>query len=281
VKRALVLRFGEVRRAIQEPGLHVKLPIVDDVVYFERRVLKVDPPRQQVILLDQKRLDIDAYGRFRITDPVRFYQAVRTEETARDRLSAVIESSLRRALGRSTLRDVLSERRTEIIQNIRSAVTDAAQRLGVAITAVRIGRADFPEAIEKNTYERMRSERLREAKEFRALGQEQAQKIRADADKQRTIILSEANETAQTLRGKGDAAATRVYAKSFGQDPEFFRFYRSMQAYRKALADSSTTMVISPDNNEFFKYFDSIEGEQSPPTASPSGAVVSTSPGQT
>ncbi len=259
-QQALVLRFGEYRRQIQEPGLNMMIPFIETAVFYERRALDVDPPKQQVILSDQKRLDVDSYARYKIIDPLLFFQAVRTEREARTRLSAIINSSLRRVLGNQTLFNVLSDKRVGIMADIRSEVNGPAQRLGIEIIEVRIRRADYPDATRENIYNRMKSEREREAKEFRAQGFEQAQKIRADADKQRVVIVAEAQKQAETLRGQGDAEAIKVYADAFGKDPEFFAFYRSMQAYRTAIADGeSTTMVLSPDS-DFFRYFNSVGG---------------------
>lgn len=266
-QQALVLRFGEYKRQIQQPGLNVKVPFIENAVYYERRALDVDPPKQQVILSDQKRLDVDSYARYRITDPLQFFRAVRTEREARARLSAIINSSLRRVLGNQTLFDILSEKRVGIMADMRAEVNGSAQRLGIEIIEVRIRRADYPEATRDNIYNRMKSEREREAKEFRAQGYEQAQKIRADADKQRVVIVAEAQKQAETLRGKGDGDAIKVYADAFGKDPEFFSFYRSMQAYRTAITDAdTTTMVLSPDS-DFFRYFNSMSGKSAPAEA--------------
>jgi len=263
-QQALVVRLGEPRRQIQDPGLNFKIPFIEDAVYLERRALDVDPPKQQVILSDQKRLDVDSYARYRIVDPLLFFQAVRTEREARARLSSIINSSLRRVLGSQTLFNILSEKRIAIMADIRSEVNGPAQRLGIEIIEVRIRRADYPDATRESIYNRMKSEREREAREFRAQGFEQAQKIRADADKQRVIIVAESQKQAETLRGQGDGDAIKVYADAFGKDPEFFSFYRSMQAYRTAITDSdTTTMVLSP-NSDFFRYFNSMTGRPEP-----------------
>jgi membrane protease subunit HflC len=259
-QQVLVVRFGEPRRQIQDPGLNVKIPFIEDAVYYERRALDVDPPKQQVILSDQKRLDVDSYARYRIIDPLQFFRAVRTEREARARLSAIINSSLRRVLGNQTLFNVLSDKRVGIMADMKAEVNGSAERLGIEIIEVRIRRADYPDATRENIYNRMKSEREREAKEFRAQGFEQAQKIRADADKQRVVIVAESQKQAETLRGKGDGEAIKIYADAFGKDPEFFSFYRSMQAYRTAITDSdTTTMVLSP-NSDFFRYFNSMSG---------------------
>lgn len=261
-QQALVIQLGEPRRVVQDPGLNVKIPFIQDAVYLERRALDVDPPKQQVILSDQKRLDVDSYARYRIVDLLLFFQAVRTEREARARLSSIINSSLRRVLGNQTLFNVLSDKRVGIMADIRQEVNGPAERLGIEIIEVRIRRADYPDATRENIYNRMKSEREREAREFRAQGFEQAQKIRADADKQRTIIVAEAQKQAETLRGQGDGEAIKVYADAFGKDVPFFSFYRSMQAYRNAITETDT-MVLSPQS-DFFRYFGSMTGRPEP-----------------
>lgn len=260
-QQSLVVRFGEPKREIREPGLNFKIPFIEQTIYYEKRALDVDPPRQQVILSDQKRLDVDSYARYKIFDPLQFFRAVRTEREASSRLSVIINSSLRQVLGNQTLIDVLSEKRAGIMTDIRAEVNESAKRFGMELIEVRIRRADYPDATRQNIFDRMTSEREREAREFRAQGNEQAQKIRADADKQRTVIVAEAQKEAETLRGEGDAQAIKIYADAFGRDPDFFAFYRSMQAYRKAVGSGSgdTTMVLSP-NSDFFQYFNSITG---------------------
>jgi membrane protease subunit HflC len=253
-QQALVLQFGEPRNFIKEPGLHIKVPFIQNVLYYDKRVLEVDPPAQQVILSDQKRVDVDAYARFRITDPLEFYKTLNTEFNARGRLSAIINSSMRRVLGSTTLVRVLSADRERIMADILHEVSDEAKRFGIEIVDVRLRRADLPEQTSQAIYNRMRSERDREAKEARAQGQEQAQQIRARADRDKTVLLAEAQREAQIVRGDGDAAAIKIYADSFGKDPQFFSFYRSMQAYRDALGSSDTTMVLSPDM-DFLRFF--------------------------
>ena len=253
-QQALVLQFGEPRNFIKEPGLHIKVPFIQNVLYYDKRVLEVDPPAQQVILSDQKRVNVDAYARFRITDPLEFYKTLNTEFNARGRLSAIINSSMRRVLGSTTLVRVLSADRERIMTDILHEVSDEAKRFGIEIVDVRLRRADLPEQTSQAIYNRMRSERDREAKEARAQGQEQAQQIRARADRDKTVLLAEAQREAQIVRGEGDAAAIKIYADSFGKDPQFFSFYRSMQAYRDALGSSDTTMVLSPDM-DFLRFF--------------------------
>ena len=254
-QQALVLQFGEPKRTIQEPGLAFKVPFIQDVTYYEKRVLSLIPQdAEEVILSDQKRLQVDAYARYRIEDPLLFYQTVRNERGARGRLEAIIDSSVRRALGRETLASILTGQRNDIVRSIGEEVNASVSSLGIQIIDVRLRRADYPTATSQNIFNRMKSEREREAKEFRATGEEEAQKIRADAEKTRTVIISEAQRTAQETRGAGDSEAIRIYAESFGQDSEFFAFYRSMEAYRKSFNEKDTSMVLSPDS-AFFRFF--------------------------
>ena len=254
-QQALVLQLGEPKRTIQEPGLSFKLPFIQDVTYYEKRVLSLIPQdAQEVILSDQKRLMVDAYARYQISDPLLFYQTVRNELGARGRLEAIIDSSVRRALGNETLASILTGQRNDITRSIGDEVNESVSSLGIQIIDVRLRRADYPEATSQNIFNRMKSERTREAKEFRATGEEEAQKIRSAAEKIRTVIISEAQRTAQETRGSGDSEAIRIYAKSFGQDSEFFAFYRSMEAYRKSFNEKDTSMVLSPDS-AFFRFF--------------------------
>ena len=253
-QQALVLQLGDPKRTIQEPGLAFKLPFIQDVTYYEKRVLSLIPQdAQEVILSDQKRLMVDAYARYKITDPLLFYQTVRNENGARGRLEAIIDSSVRRALGNETLGSILTGQRNDITRSIGDEVNQSVVSLGIEIIDVRLRRADYPEATSQNIFNRMKSERTREAKEFRATGEEEAQKIRSAAEKTRTVIISEAQQIAQETRGGGDSEAIRIYANSFGQDAEFFAFYRSMEAYRKSFGESDTSMVLSP-NSSFFRY---------------------------
>ena len=259
-QQALVLQFGEPKRTIQEPGLKFKLPFIQEAVYYERRVLSLIPQdAEEVILADQKRLQVDAYARYRIEDPLLFFQTVRNEIGARARLESIIDSSVRRVLGRETLASILTGERESINGSIRDEVNQSVASLGIQIIDVRLRRADYPEATSQNIFNRMKSEREREAKEFRSTGEEEAQKIRADAEKTRTVIVAEAKRQAQEVRGEGDSNAIRIYAESFGRDPEFFSFYRSMEAYRKSIGESGTSMVLSP-NSSFFRYFKDKDG---------------------
>ncbi len=253
-QQALVLQLGDPKRTIQEPGLAFKLPFIQDVTYYEKRVLSLIPQdAQEVILSDQKRLMVDAYARYKIIDPLLFYQTVRNENGARGRLEAIIDSSVRRALGNETLGSILTGQRNDITRSIGDEVNQSVVSLGIQIIDVRLRRADYPDATSQNIFNRMKSERTREAKEFRATGEEEAQKIRSAAEKTRTVIISEAQQIAQETRGGGDSEAIRIYAESFGQDAEFFAFYRSMEAYRKSFGESDTSMVLSP-NSSFFRY---------------------------
>ena len=259
-QQALVLQFGEPKRTIQKPGLAFKLPFIQDVTYYEKRVLSLIPQdAEEVILSDQKRLQVDAYARYQIEDPLLFYQTVRNELGARGRLEAIIDSSVRRALGRETLASILTGQRNDITRSIGEEVNASVSSLGIKIIDVRLRRADYPAATSQNIFNRMKSEREREAKEFRATGEEEAQKIRADAEKTRTVIISEAQREAQETRGAGDGKAIEIYADSFGQDADFFAFYRSMEAYRKSMNNNDTSLVLSPDSS-FFRFFKDKNG---------------------
>jgi membrane protease subunit HflC len=260
-QQALVLQLGEPKRTIQEPGLAFKIPFIQDVTYYEKRVLSLIPQEaEEVILADQKRLKVDAFARYQISDPLLFYQTVRNETGARGRLEAIIDSSVRRALGRETLASILTGQRNDITRSIGEEVNASVSSLGIQIIDVRLRRADYPEATSQNIFNRMKSEREREAKEFRATGEEEAQKIRSAAEKTRTVIISEAQRVAQETRGAGDSNAIRIYADSFGKDPDFFSFYRSMEAYQKSLSKSGTSMVLSPDS-AFFRFFLDKDGK--------------------
>ena len=253
-KQVLVLQLGKFIKQVDQPGLHFKMPFLQNVMSYERRVLEVDPPKEQVILSDQKRLDVDAYLRYRISDPLKFFESVRDERVAASRLGNVVNSTLRRVLGNVTLLEVLSEGRAKVMSDIRDAVNTVAKPLGIEIVDVRIRRADLPEQAAQAVFARMRSEREREAREARAQGFEKGQRIRASADRERTVLIAEAEKESEIARGAGDKQSYRIAAEAYGKDPEFYGFYRSMQAYRKAFQGDDTTMVLSPDS-EFFRYF--------------------------
>jgi len=254
-QQALVVQFGEPKRTVSEPGLKFKYPFIQDVIFFEKRVLSFIPDEgEEAILKDQKRIKVDTYARFKIVDPLRFYQSVRNEVEARKQLDTIVDSALREELGRRGLREILSEQRNLITKNIRDQVNIKARTLGMEIIDIQIRRADYPEVTSQAIYARMISERERIAREFRATGEEEAQKIRATAEKQRVVTVAEGARTSQEIRGSGDAQAIRIYAEAFGQDVDFFSFYRSMEAYKKAFGQDDT-MVINP-TGDFFKFFE-------------------------
>ena len=261
-EQVLVLQLGEPRRVIQEPGLNFKIPFIENVVRYEKRVLNVDPPVEQLILADQRRLDVDVFGRYRIADPLLFFQAVNNEEVATQRLSTFMIASLREVLGTKTQVEVLSEARAGIMDEIRDIVSARARALGIDIVDVRIVRADVPQETLVSVFDRMRSEREREAAEFRAQGQELAQQIRARADRERTVLLAEAERSSQILRGEGDEQAIRIRGEAFSEDSEFYTFYRALEAYRGSFNPEDTTLVLSP-NSDFFRFFN-----EGPPTPS-------------
>jgi len=262
-QQAIVMQFGEPKRVISEPGLAWKLPLLQNVQYYEKRVLNLDPPTENILLSDQKRLIVDVFARYRIADPLLFFQAVRSEENARPRLNTIINGRLRQILGNATLSAVLSDERTEILRELRETVDQETRRFGIALVDVRIRRADLPDETRESVYNRMRSEREREAAEFRAQGFEQAQRITAAADREATVIKAEAVREADILRGHGEGRRTEILNDAYGQDPEFFNFYRTMQAYTAALDSESTYMVLSPDG-EFFSFFNEAQGNRPP-----------------
>ena len=252
-EQAIVLQFGEPKRVVEKPGLEVKLPW-QSVVTYDKRVLDYDLPAARVTAADQKPMIVDAYARFRITDPLLFYQSVGTEQIARTRLTPIMSGNVRNIISTVDLADVVSGKREITMRRIRDAVNAQAKTLGIDITDVRIRRADLPEENSKAIYARMRSDREREAAQFRAEGDRLAKEITADADRQRIEIIAEAQKQSQILRGQGDSDSIRIYADAFGKDKDFFAFYRSLQAYREALSSQDTTFVLSPDS-EFFRYF--------------------------
>ncbi len=253
-QQVLVLRLGKPQEGIKSPGLHFKLPIVDNLKVYEKRILNVDPPAEEVLLSDQKRLVVDTFARYRITDMLMFFQTLGTESAAEQRLYTIINSAVRSHLGRVPLSSVISDKRNPLMKAILKDVNTQSKRMGIEVDDVRIVRADLPDQVTQSTFARMRSEREREAREARAEGAQVATEIRSVAEKERSVLLAEAQKEAQILRGQGDNEAITIYSKAFGQDPEFYSFYRSLEAYRNALSDPETTMVLTPDN-QFFKFF--------------------------
>ena len=250
-----MLQFGEPMREIKTPGLKFKVPFIQKVVVYDNRLLNLDPPAQEVVLNDKKRLDVDSFTRYRIVNPLKFYQTVRTEIQARSKLEEIVNSSVRKVLGRITLQELLSQKRTQIMADISKAVKVDAEQIGVNVADVRIRRADLPVEVLQAINARMKTERERDAKEFRATGQQEAQKIRAAAEKEQAVIIADAEKQAQIIRGEGDKQAIEIWNKAAGVDTMFFAFYRSLEAYKNALGGKSgTSMVLSPDN-EFFDYF--------------------------
>lgn len=260
-EQALVLEFGKPKRVIEHPGLHWKIPVVESVDIFDKRILDLDTQPQEVTASDQKRLVVDAFARYRIVDPLRFYQTVRDERMVRSRLGPIIESSMRRVLGATTFQDLVRDKREELMKRIAAQVNEEGKEFGLQIVDVRIKRADLPEQNSKNIFERMRAERQREASEFRAEGAAAANRIRATADREATVIKAEATKQGELLRGAGEADRNRIFADAFNQDPDFFSFYRSMQAYENGIKAGDTRMVLSPDS-EFFRYFNAPSGKQ-------------------
>ena len=253
------MQFGEPKKVYTEPGLHWKIPIVQDLARYDKRVLNLDPPVEKLLLADQKRLLVDAFSRYRIADPLLFFQTVRTEGTVRQRLGGIVNASLREVLGTTTLATMLSDERETLLERIVEIVNKQAKTLGIEIVDVRIRRADLPDEVSQQVYDRMKSEREREAKEFRAQGFEVAQRIKASADREATVIKAEAQRESEILRGQGEGDRTRILNDAFGKDADFFNFYRSMQAYEGSLADDKTYMVLSP-NSDFFKFFEESQG---------------------
>ncbi len=252
-EQAIVLQFGEPVRLVQDAGLKIKLPFIQNVVFYDKRLLNLEPPAQEVVLKDKKRLDVDTFSRYRIVEPLTFYKTVRYEYQAQNRLQEIVNSSARNVLATVTLRELLSEKRTEIMRRISDAVKDDAKQIGVEVADVRIRRADLPIQVSQAINDRMKTERIREAKGYRADGEKMAQEIRATADKQATIAVADAEKEAQQIKGEGDQKATEIWNKATSIDPEFYAFYRSLEAYRNSF-DAETSMVLAPEG-EFFNYF--------------------------
>jgi len=258
INQAIVLQFGDPKRIILKPGLNFKIPFIQNVVYLDKRILNLDAPPEEVIASDQKRLIVDAFARFQIVDPLKFYISVGNERVARSRLSTIINSRIRSVLGTQRLQTLLSADRTNQMALIQDGVNNEAEKFGIKIVDVRIKRADLPPANSEAIYRRMQTEREREAKEFRAKGAEMAITITSTADKEVTVILADAQKKSEIMKGEGDGQRNKIFADAFGQDPEFFAFYRAMQAYEKALIGGETSLILSPDS-EFFKFFGNIK----------------------
>ena len=258
INQAIVLQFGDPKKIISTPGLQVKIPFIQNVVFLDRRILSLDPAPEEVIASDQKRLIVDAFARFKITDPLKFYISVGNERVARSRLATIINSRLRSVLGTQSLATLLSEDRTKQMAIIQEGVNAEAGKFGIEIIDVRIKRADLPQANSEAIYRRMQTEREREAKEFRARGAEMAVTITSTADKEVTVILANAKKQSEIMKGEGDGRRNKIFADAFGRDPEFFAFYRAMQAYETALIGGNTSLILPPDN-EFFKFFGKIK----------------------
>jgi len=254
INQAIVLQFGDPKKVIAEPGLQIKIPFIQNVVFLDRRILSLDPQPEEVIASDQKRLIVDAYARFKIIDPLKFYVSVGDERVARSRLATIINSRLRSVLGKQSLATLLSEDRTKQMAIIQEGVNAEAEKFGITIIDVRIKRADLPQANSEAIYKRMQTEREREAKEFRARGAEMAVTITSTADKEVTVLLANAKKQSEIMKGEGDGQRNKIFANAFGKDPEFFSFYRAMQAYEKALIGGETSLILSPDS-DFFKFF--------------------------
>lgn len=246
-QKGLIIRLGAPIDVDAEPGLKFKLPLVDSLQFYDVRLQTLAPPPEQIILGDEKRVEVETYTRYRIANPLRFYQALRTEDQARLQLTQLVSTSLRRELGKVPLKALLSDDRTRIVQQIQQETATRARMLGIEVTEVRLHRADLPLETSQAIYDRMKSERQREAKELRAQGFEWAQGIQAKADRERTVLISQAQRQSRVTRGEADAAANGILTEAFGHDPAFYKLYRSLQTYRQALADSGATVVVSPD----------------------------------
>jgi len=260
--QALVLQFGDPIRIIKKPGLQIKIPLIQNAIFYDTRVLDYDAEVEEVILSDQKRLLVDAFIRYQIVDPLKFYQSVGNENGFKARIGGILSGSLRRVLGSDPLEVVLSQDRAELMEKIQEGIDNEAANFGVKMVDVRIKRADLPKANSEAIFARMRAEREKEARQFRAEGAEESQRITAKAEKERTVIIAEANKESQTIRGEGDGESVRIYAETFGKDEDFFAFYRSMEAYKKAFneGEDDSTLILSPDS-DFFKYFDKKTGK--------------------
>ena len=257
--QTLILQFGEPIRVIKEPGLNFKIPLAQNIVKFDKRILLFDNSAEEIIAADKKRLIVDAFVRYKIIDPLKFYQTVRFEAALNNRLGSVVNNSLRAVLGKVPLEAVISDRRELLMQEVSELVSARAKQFGISIEEVRIKKADLPSENSEAIYRRMQTERQQEAAQIRAVGNEKARFITAESEKQKTVLLAEAQRDSDILRGQGDAEKNKILGKAFNQDPDFFAFYRAMQAYSKALTEGDTTMVLSP-KSDFFEFFGNAEG---------------------
>ncbi len=258
-QQALVLQLGRVENVVQDPGVQFKYPFIQNVVYLDKRILDLNMPPQEVIASDKKRLVVDAFARYRISNPVLFYQRVNNIPRANQRLSTFLQSSLRSELAKASFTAVVRDDRAGLMESIRKDVSSSAADLGIEVVDVKIRRADLPEANSQAIFARMQTERQREATELRAQGEEQARRIRSRADRDATVLVAEAKRDSEITRGDGDAERNRIFAEAFGADPDFFAFYRSMQAYEEGLRQGDTSLVLSPDSS-FFRYFNDPMG---------------------
>jgi len=265
-QQALVLRLGQPLPPVTIPGLHVKMPFVDSVVYVDKRILDLESPSQEVIASDQKRLVVDAFARYRISDPLKFYQSVGTVDAANQRLSTMLTSRLRRVLGEVTFIQIVRDEREKLTQSIREQLDHETGAFGISVVDVRIRRVDLPEQNTQAVYQRMQTERQREAAEFRAQGAQRAQEIRSRADREVTVLVAEATSKSEQIRGEGDATRNQIFADAFNRDKDFFAFYRSMQAYDNGLRQNDTQMLLKPDSS-FFRYFGDPSGKQAAPSS--------------
>jgi membrane protease subunit HflC len=259
-RQALVVRFGDPKRVITEPGLNVKIPLIDTVIHIDNRILDIESPAQEVILFDRKRLVVDAFARYKIVKPLLFYQSVGTIEGANARLLTLLNSALRRVLGEVTLMQVVRDQREQLMAKVREQVESEAQAFGIAVVDVRIRRADLPEQNSQAVYQRMQTERQQEAAQFRAQGSQRSQEIRAKADRDVTVLVAGALSTAEQVRGEGDGERNRIFAEAYGKDADFFAFYRTMQAYEQGLRHNDTRMLLKPDS-DFFRFFGDASGK--------------------
>ena len=275
-QQALVVRLGQVVRVVNEPGLNFKLPLVDNVIGIDKRILDLDSPSQEVIASDQKRLVVDAFARYRIRDALRFFQTLGSKTAADSQLAILLNSALRRVLGEATFIQVVRDQRADLMARIRDLINTEAQGYGIEVVDARIRRADLPEQNSQAVYQRMQTERQREAAEYRAQGAQRAAEIRSRADREVTVLVAEATAKSEQLRGEGDATRNQIFAEAFNKDQDFFAFYRSMQAYETGLKAGDTRLLLKPDSN-FFRYFNNPSGKPPSGDAAPSAGTAAPS----